>query len=386
MIGRALLLATALAALLAPAADAATLTHREQNCYEGSHFCATTTLYRADPGERNDLTVTRDAAGTTVRDAVAAIRPGTRCTAIDAHAARCPALDVELALGDGDDRAAVSGLGHLRLDGGAGNDTIAGSAGNDELIGGPGRDVIDGGAGVDQMSYWEEPAVHVDLGDPGPDGPAGDEDTLAGIEHVLGSAGADVLVGDAGPNRLEGGPGDDVLFGGDGNDRLDGGAGRDRLHGDDGDDQLAPDAENASAPGPGGEGVSCGAGTDRVTEQAHDILKDCERLELPLGILAPRFDPRPTIGRRFSVLRLRCSVELRAGPRPGCRVRVTLSAGGRRLGERTAAFTGRGHAIRVPFGLPDGGALTAVRVTLRYLGRAGRDPDRATTIYIARLD
>jgi Ca2+-binding RTX toxin-like protein len=50
-------------------------------------------------------------------------------------------------------------------------------------------------------------------------------DTLVGIENLIGSNFSDRLVGDGGANRLDGGTGGDTLDGGAGNDILVGGAG-----------------------------------------------------------------------------------------------------------------------------------------------------------------
>jgi hypothetical protein len=406
-----MLIALAVAAVLmpAPVASAGTLNAQERDCYDGSHFCETTTLYRAAPGETNDLAVVRDPAGVIVRDAGAEVHAGNGCVTLDAHAARCPALDLDLALGDGDDRAAavsypgrvvadggtgddviIGGTGRDWLQGGDGADTLTGGSGDDLLTGGPGRDTLAGAEGRDRVSFLGGPAVTVDLADPGPDGPASEPDGLQGIEEVIGSERADTLRGDGGANLLQGGPGDDTLSGGDGNDILYGGTGFDRLTGGAGDDELAPDSagtdDGAPEPRrgerePGREGVSCGDGTDLVSEQAHDVLKDCERLELPLGFLAPSFDPRVVLNGRTAALRLRCSTELRFRSRPGCSVRVTLSADGDRLARRTFRFTGT-HTVRLPLPLRRGTALTALRVDLRYLGRAAAKP---AIVYVERF-
>lgn len=404
------LICIAAAALFAPAtASGATLEYSERDCYEGSHFCTTTRTYRAAPGERNQVTFAREATGTTIRDPGADVRPGVRCVAIDVHAVRCPySDDLDLILGDGDDRAEPTGAaphpGHVALDGGpgadtlagaegadvllggAGADTLAGGAGDDLLDGGRGRDTIAGGAGTDRVNYFEGPPVTVDLSAPGPAGPPGEPDTLEGIEDVLGSAGDDVLTGDPGRNRLMGGPGDDILSGGASGDVLAGGSGFDRLDGGPGDDDLAADAlagdegpAFARARQPPGEIVRCGDGLDFVSEQAGDVLEACEQLELPVGYVAPRFDPRPVLGPRSVVLRLRCTILLRFRSR-GCRVRVVLSAGGRRLGSRTVRFTGRGHPVRVPLRALPG---RSVRVELSYLGN--RADEESTVEYVIRL-
>jgi Ca2+-binding RTX toxin-like protein len=113
------------------------------------------------------------------------------------------------------------------LDGAAGNDTLAGAAGDDTLVGGAGDDSLDGGAGADTADYASATGgVTADLAAGSASG-GGGNDTLAGIERLVGSAFADALRGDALANRLAGGDGDDTLAGRAGDDTLDGGAGVD---------------------------------------------------------------------------------------------------------------------------------------------------------------
>jgi hypothetical protein len=388
-----------LSALPVPAASAGTIDSLTFDCAGDDRECNRPVLYRAAAGERNEVTYSLDATGTTVHDAGAPVTPLRGCVAVDANTARCGPSPLSLELGDGDDRAApASGIaaaasiaggagddvltgsdGDDRLVGDEGTDTLLGGAGDDHLLGGTGKDVLDGGAGTDSASYFgEQQPVVVDLA-------AGlAPDTLGGIEGVLGTLGADVLRGDDGPNTLQGGGGDDVVEGRGGNDVVDGGTGFDRLDGGAGDDELVADSNGGSAETERerdrtGEPLACGPGADLVSEQARDVLSDCERLELPLGILAPEFDPRPVIRGRTAVLRPRCAGDLRAPG--GCRVRVTLAAGGRVLGRRTSRIAGRATPVRVPLHATGFGAL---RVELRYLGRVGTTEAR-TTIYRYRL-
>jgi len=377
-------------------------------CPSGARGCSQLATYAAAPGERNDVSYVQEVAGITVRDAGAPVTPGRGCVALDAHAARCSASDLTLELGDGDDRAAPSGRhvstvsviagsgddqvmgGEARdyLYGGEGVDTLRGGPGNDILTGGAGRDALDGGEGPDAVSYTEDSPVTVDLADPGPDGPADAPDTLTGVENVYGSAGADVLRGDVGANVLQGGDGDDVIDGREGNDQLYGATGQDHVLGGPGDDELAADwAFDEGTPQPtadqlerAGDEVDCGDGDDRVIDQDRDVLHACERLELPLGFLAPTFDPRPRLDGRSAVLRLRCWPVLLAGKR-GCRVRVTLSAGGERLATRIVRVKGAADAVR----LPARGRPGAVRVTLRYLRPVTHRDQRFTTVYVYRF-
>lgn len=141
--------------------------------------------------------------------------------------------------------------GNDTLSGGEGDDILNGGGGDDTLEGGPGADMLDGGPGSDTASY-ENSAVAVlvrlhdaravRFGD-------AEEDTLTGIEHLVGSRYNDTLAGDGKDNILKGegghdvlygGPagGDDMMYGGNGDDRIFGGRGNDILTGGEGNDLL----------------------------------------------------------------------------------------------------------------------------------------------------
>lgn len=161
------------------------------------------------------------------------------------------------------------------IDGRAGADVLFGDAGNDFLSGGYGSDTLDGGAGSDGLygdtyetdvdgGYFEgiSNAVVIALGAPDTVSyaletasltlrlgePAGvgiaslagssDEDTLMGLQNVVGGAGADSITGNGDDNVLDGGLGRDTLRGGDGDDTLAGGGGNDRMHGGAGTDTV----------------------------------------------------------------------------------------------------------------------------------------------------
>jgi Ca2+-binding RTX toxin-like protein len=141
-----------------------------------------------------------------------------------------------------------SGLGDDTGDGGLGDgDQVIGGVGNDHVSGGPGdgdvlegdygTDTIDGGPGADDTASYAmagtgstasgtSNGVQVDLANGSADGDG--DDTLAGIEDVVGSAFADTIRGDAGANTLYGGGGIDELLGRGGEDRASGGGGLDR--------------------------------------------------------------------------------------------------------------------------------------------------------------
>ena len=180
--------------------------------------------------------------------------------------------DENFALGAGDDQVAA----------GLGNDVVAAGPGSDVLRGGSGSDSLDGGPDRDTVTYDERTAgepVSVTLATIGDDGAAGENDTLLGIEDVIGGAGSDTLAGDGAPNILIGGPGlntldglggDDVVRGGASRDVISGGPGRDALFGDADDDSInAFDAE--------ADVVDCGSALDDDAQvDAVDEVVGCE--------------------------------------------------------------------------------------------------------------
>ncbi|MBO9501384.1 M57 family metalloprotease, partial [Brevundimonas sp. A19_0] len=125
----------------------------------------------------------------------------------------------------------VNGLaGNDTLDGGYGNDTLNGGDGNDVLIGGLGNDTLNGGAGHDIADYTTATGAIV-LNGTSVSGAAGN-DTLSGIEEVIGSTQGDVMTGTSG---------NDVLRGNGGADQIDGGAGDDFLYAGAPESVAAPD-------------------------------------------------------------------------------------------------------------------------------------------------
>jgi len=85
----------------------------------------------------------------------------------------------------------------------------------------------------------------------------------SGADHLVGTAGPDVIVGLGGDDRIEAGPGDDVVCGLAGADRIDGGPGDDRIFG--GVDHAWTDRGGSNRvgdrvfPGPGDDYVDLGA-------------------------------------------------------------------------------------------------------------------------------
>ncbi len=143
-----------------------------------------------------------------------------------------------------------------RLEGGAGNDFLSGAGGADSLYGGDGDDTLQGGAGADALYGGDgidtadystaSGAVNVNLSTGRGSGNDAANDTLSGIENVVGSSNNDTLTGDSGANYLYGGAGNDALYGGLGDDTLQGGAGADTLYGGEGLDVLDYSTSNAA--------------------------------------------------------------------------------------------------------------------------------------------
>lgn len=152
------------------------------------------------------------------------------------------------------------GTGNDTLDGGAGADRLHGGAGNDALIGGGGRDTAvysfaspKGLGAVQTAGSFGGVVVNLALGTAS--GSFGN-DTLSGIEDVVGSAGNDTLTGDIKRNVLSGEAGDDVLSGMGGNDVLILGSGDDLAFGGDGNDRIIT--------GEGSKQINGGNGNDRL--------------------------------------------------------------------------------------------------------------------------
>ncbi len=114
------------------------------------------------------------------------------------------------------------------------DDTLIGNENANVLEGGLGNDTLIGGAGDDTASYAGAAGgvtVSLALQGSAQNTVNAGNDTLYGMQNLLGSAFNDTLTGDANENVLTGGAGDDVLNPGLNNagfvDVLDGGAGRD---------------------------------------------------------------------------------------------------------------------------------------------------------------
>jgi Ca2+-binding RTX toxin-like protein len=201
-------------------------------------------------------------------------------------------------MGDGNDTV-LAGPGNDTINGDAGNDSLYGQVGADQIFGGTGNDTMDGGTGADIISGGDNDdyifesdfanggndsinggagidTVDFSAGGSGisavlvngnatvnPTGP-GNNDTLVGIENLVGTAFADTLGGDVNANALYGGGGADSISGGDGNDTLAGGSGSDQLYGGAGNDTFIEGNDAAS----GADSIFGGAGSDTVDYSA----------------------------------------------------------------------------------------------------------------------
>ena len=103
------------------------------------------------------------------------------------------------------------------LDGGLGDDFLQGTISDDIINGGAGNDTA---SFLNAFSGGSSTGVTVDLNLQGvaQNTIAAGNDTLSGIENLVGSALNDILTGDGNDNVIEGGLGNDTLSGGAGND------------------------------------------------------------------------------------------------------------------------------------------------------------------------
>jgi Ca2+-binding RTX toxin-like protein len=146
-------------------------------------------------------------------------------------------------LDDGNDTL-DGGLGDNEMYGGGGNDILKAGVGKNLFVGGLGDDTIQGGVGTDDTADYSYVIGNVNLDlevlTKQTNMALGDQDTISGIEHLIGSTGNDTMKGNASVNILTGGDGNDALygrgdadtlFGGKGDDVLVGGKGADILNG-----------------------------------------------------------------------------------------------------------------------------------------------------------
>lgn len=201
------------------------------------------------------------------------------------------------------------------------NDTLVGNSFANEFWGQAGNDSISGGGGIDTVRYdtWTANGrvealingvtatvvngVVVNLLTGQANDGAGGQDTLSGIENVIGSAGGDDIFGNAENNLLillegndtgNGAGGNDTIFGFTGNDLIFGGAGNDDLLGEQGSDTLIGEDGNDTLNGGDGDDILYGwlgndllfggAGFDRIFgEQDDDVIVALEGNDTAFG-------------------------------------------------------------------------------------------------------
>ena len=219
------------------------------------------------------------------------------------------------------------------LAGTAGEDHLFGSGGDDRLDGRGGPDRLDGGDDADTVSYARASGpVTVDLGRSARQ-PGGEE--LSDVEHLVGSAFADVLTGDALANRIAGGAGPDTIAAGDGADRVE-----------------VRDGQ--------GDRVACGAGEDSATADRRSLdalAADCETVDAlpepqPGGGGAGQDRTPPVLG-PVTLTRTRFAVGRGTRVGYGLSEPATVTLRVQRVGARkpagTLRRTGRAGANRVGF-------------------------------------
>jgi Ca2+-binding RTX toxin-like protein len=204
--------------------------------------------FRANPGERNDVTLAPDGDRFRISDLSAPLEVGAGCDRIAEDEAVCgpvspDGLGVVILTGDGADEVFAE-TGKAKL--GPGSDVGVGTS----ISGGRGEDTIRGLAPGSVLS-----------------GGAGDDDVRGSFGHdlLVGRAGGDLLVGNRGRDRIFGGRGGDHLIGGKGGDRIAAGPGDDLVH-------AADDRRDE---------IACGPGMDRANLDRSDHAFGCELVLYP---------------------------------------------------------------------------------------------------------
>lgn len=130
--------------------------------------------------------------------------------------------------GNGGDDKIYGGQGDDIISGGAGDNFLRGDSGNDRFIADEGNDTIVGGTGFDTIDYSNATAaINADLSKKLVVSGSFGNDTISGIEKIIGTAFSDVFKGSSAKDTIDAGAGDDILRGLGGADKLTGGAGAD---------------------------------------------------------------------------------------------------------------------------------------------------------------
>jgi Ca2+-binding RTX toxin-like protein len=237
---------------------------------------------------------------------------------------------------------------------------LSGGAGEDALRGGPGPDQIDGGDGFDTFTYADRgtdaaSGVSVVLagGAATGAGAPGENDTLAGIENLQGTAKNDSLVGDDGANTIQGLGGDDAITGGKGGDLLLGGIGNDSI------DALDQGVDRVSCGGPQAGDV---ASVDDV-----DQVSGCPAAGAGLTVTAvpvpiPPDQTAPTVGVTYTKV-----MKVKTFRRRGATLTV-FSSDKTVQNTLTAEMLGRVRSVK-SFSTAAVGDLLLASRTVRFVGR-----------------
>ncbi len=223
------------------------------------------------------------------------------------YGASTAAVNVDLQLGTASGFTSIANIENVT--GGAGNDVLAGRAGANTLSGGAGDDRFVARAGDGNDTYNGDggsDTLDLSLTNANANVTAGaassaqiGNDTLNGIENLIGSqgndtinfaAGVNVIDGQGGNDTINSGAGNDIVLGGSGNDTINAGAGADRITGGTGNDTMT-----------GGANVDTfvfgtNFGLDRITD-FDSVGGNADRLNLDssLGINAGNFAGSVTI-------------------------------------------------------------------------------------------
>lgn len=134
----------------------------------------------------------------------------------------------DVIFGNGGDDTIYGGKGDDVISGGVGNNVLYGDSGNDRFVADEGNDTIVGGSGFDTIDYSNATAaINADLSKKLVISGSLGNDTVSGVEKIIGSSFADVFKGSSASDTIDGGAGDDTLRGIGGADKLTGGAGAD---------------------------------------------------------------------------------------------------------------------------------------------------------------
>ena len=119
---------------------------------------------------------------------------------------------ISYTLGANVENLTLTGAGNLNATGNAADNIIIGNVGNNVLSGLGGADMLIGNTGTDTATYAASLAgVSVSLATGVGSGGDAEDDTLANIENLTGSAQNDTLEGDGNNNVLAGGAGTDTV-------------------------------------------------------------------------------------------------------------------------------------------------------------------------------